>query len=154
VWEWGLAVILLLGASCPRVAHPQQLRVLTFPAEGYGREAFLSLARQSAVALLLPRGDTLWLGNLADTTLAQPGCDTASVVQSRFTVAVNHRILGSLILRERGRGALVPSWVLDLPDGSRLRIVEAYRRKATCGIADGLIVVWLVIAAPVLGART
>lgn len=157
-WEYGLAVILVALAFCPRVAKPQgaNIQVVRFNPAGYGSEAFVVLPRQSAMAILLPSGDTLWIGNVVVDTLKAkgevyaPDCaePRGAVIVSRLKVAINQRIVTEMLLRERGQVALTPNFRVGLPAGDALLVREVYRRKSRCGMTDGLLVVFLVILAP------
>ena len=155
LWEYGLAAILLALAFCPRAAHPQEVNVLRFNPAGYGSEAFLLIPRMTAMAILLPSGDTLWINNVVDTLPAPgevyaPDCPErrGAVIVSRLKVAVNRRVVTEMLLRERGQAVLTPNFRVVLPGGDALVVREVYRRKSRCGMVDGLLVVFLVIVAP------
>lgn len=144
--------MLLLALCLAGPVAAQQIRVVDLPPNVLNREAYVFLPRNSAMGLVLPTGDTLWVGNVVDT-LDVPGerfppeCDSlvAAVSTSRLKVAVNQKILAEMPIRERGRGALTPSFQLALPNGARLIVREVYRRKSACGVVDGTLVVWFVL---------
>ena len=155
VWEYGLAAILLAVAFCPRAAHPQQIQSVTLTPAAYGKEAYLLLPRSTALMVLLPSGDTLWIGNIPDTLNVPagrwlPDCDTvtSAVLVSRLKVGVNAKLLVEYPIRERGAVTLTPNFSVPLPGGERFVVREVYRRKTTCGFGDGLLLVWAVVLAP------
>ena len=144
---------LLLLLAGPAVA--QQVQVVHLPPDAYGKEAYLILPRQSALGVVVPFGDTLWIGNVTDSLKTKadrylPDCDTLALAvgTSRLKVGVNQTIVTEFPIRERGQVSLTPNFRVPLPGGDTFVVREVYRRKTTCGRTDGLLIVWAVILAP------
>ena len=146
---------LLLALCLAGPAAAQRVNGFTLTPAAYDKEAYILLPRSSAMMVLLPSGDTLWIGNIPDTLNVPaarwlPDCDTvtSAVLVSRLKVAVNSTILVEYPIRERGAVTLTPNFRVALPGGDAFVVREVYRRKTTCGFGDGLLMVWAVILAP------
>ena len=142
-----LAVALL--SFCPGKAHPQRIPVgvWSVPWEAYGRTAQLWLTPPGIIALALASGDTLYMGAFAEDTVVPLDSCMGSVL-FRVRAPGDSGVTVDYVARERGRGALTPSFTLRLRDGSLFVVEEVYRRKAACRWGDGSLVLWIRLDPP------